>query len=205
MNIGGLSVFGDSRSDFGENKTKLFKKNLGITVEKFKYYLVPLWESDIKIDGVSMWEILCEYFPKFADMETERKSIIYRYSDYKEQLKSHVEFTKSEYDKENIPYYLIVKGNENCAYELINEKCVIPDYPAALGVFEESKEEVAAYYYDSNYYEKINKYMKIITNKNKTANMDINDSFSTVENYKSKFTLILENNIIDGTVKVRKK
>ena len=62
------------------------------------YYLIPVVDSDILLDGVLLKDILKKYFPELEERESQRVDIIYSTRYFmptpKEKLKKHNEKTK---------------------------------------------------------------------------------------------------------------
>lgn len=150
-----------------------------------KYYLVPIIDSEINLNGKSLRNILGASHPELVQREAERIGILYSVSpivempiSVKEKYKQHNVETKKMYEDAKVPYYLIAYGNDKCAEEILTKAKITGKYPAALGVRSVSKEKAEEYYAASNYKEKI--YSHLNNGQNISDN---NSSFSFTDVY----------------------
>lgn len=138
------------------------------------YYLIPVVDSDILLDGVSLKDILKKYFPELEERESQRVDIIYSTRYFmptpKEKLKKHNEKTKSIYNKKNIPMYLIAYGNSELeAREIVSGKSLFAKYNAALGIRKVTKEYAIKYFNENDYFNKVSNYFKHLNNEKITS------------------------------------
>lgn len=130
-----------------------------------KYYLIPMTENDIYLNGKSLRSILDSSHPELVQREIDRISILYSESPIiempehlKKEYNDHNVKTKEMFDEAQIPYYLIAYGNDECAKEILTKNEITSKYPAALGIRKVSKEKAIEYYINSDYETKISKY-----------------------------------------------
>lgn len=128
-----------------------------------KYYLIPIVEENIKLEGKSLYDIAKEYYPRFMELESQRVNLIYSTRMWKEmpheKLDQHHEKTTMEYRKAGLPKYLVAVGNDHDAREIFSGLSLVSDYDAALGIRSVSKEEAAKYMEESHYVDNVVKYL----------------------------------------------
>ena len=93
-----------------------------------KYYLIPLTEEDIYLNGKSLESILDSLYPELLQREIDRINILYSVSpmiemptSVKQRYEQHNIETKKMYDEAQVPYYLIAYGNDRCAEEILTK------------------------------------------------------------------------------------
>lgn len=127
------------------------------------YYLIPILDSSILLDGISLKDILKKCFPELSKREEQRVHIIYSTRYFmpipEKELKKHNEKTKLIYDEKNVPMYLIAYGNNELeAREIVSGKCLLANYEAALGVNKVTKDCAMKYFNENDYFNKVSNY-----------------------------------------------
>ena len=141
-----------------------------------KYYLIPIIEDDIYLDGKPLRNILELLHPELVQREKKRIEILYSIPPIfempkivKDKYEQHNIETKKMYEEAQVLEYLIAYGNDRCAKEIFTNTKIKGKYSAALGIRSVSKEKAMEYYITSNYAEKIHKYFNNIENINNNS------------------------------------
>lgn len=128
-----------------------------------KYYLIPIVDDNIKLEGKELRDIAREYYPLFAELESQRVNLIYSTRMWEEmpheKLKKFHEMTMEEYKKASLPTCLVAVGNDHEACEIFSGLSLVSDYDAALGVRSVSKDEAAKYMEEAHYVDKVVNYL----------------------------------------------
>lgn len=132
-----------------------------------KYYLIPILDRDILIDGTPTKEILKKNYPELYKMEEERICILYSSNPCetmpqkdKVRYREHIKNIKNKINELMVPPYIIAIGNGFEVKELLTGKPITTNYYSALAVREVSKEKALEHYYQDNYRERIVNFIK---------------------------------------------
>lgn len=131
------------------------------------FYLVPIIDSSIFLNGLSLRAILANTIPELLQREEEIINILYSTSPLvdmpeseKIRYKIHNEETKKLFEKKFIPQYLIVVGDKFYTGEIVTLTKISAEYPSALGIRKTSEDEAKKYYINSNYKNSIANYFE---------------------------------------------
>lgn len=132
-----------------------------------KYYLIPVFEKDILMEGTPLNEILKMNYPELYKMEEERIRIIYSSNPCetmpqkdKIRYREHLRFTKRKYNELMVSPYIIAVGSGFEVKELLTGKTITTNYYSALAVREVPKEKALEHYYRDNYRERLINFIK---------------------------------------------
>lgn len=160
--------------------------------ENKNYYKIPIFEQNIKIDNISLKEILKQDYQSLYDLYDERISIIWERGDegltkkQNESLNQNKEKREKKAEKLFIPLYLLAIGTDHITYEASTFKELKSDYEATLSVRKITKEEFTKLY-TRDYQVKVNKFINrkniklVVDNKNIEPSINIKPNLAIVK------------------------
>ncbi|MDE5587363.1 MAG: hypothetical protein K2I72_03215 [Bacilli bacterium] len=136
-----------------------------------KYYVIPLMESGILIPcgrgkNLPISEYVERYYPKLAQLESERISIIYS-GDYnapwtikqKVQLQNNALLKKQVANELGIPLHILAMNEGEKTYEVGTHSKIRSSSQVFLD-FREQPRNVFLTYYNGDYIERVKRFMK---------------------------------------------
>ena len=125
-----------------------------------RYYLISMVSSKVHVGGIVLRDMISKYYPNILKLE--------RITNYLDKINYYVgkkffKFTRSVYDKLNIPSYMVVEQDEDGEiYEFFTGEKVNCSSEHRGELWEMSYEKVFSYCIGDKYYYKINELFKLV-------------------------------------------
>ena len=134
------------------------------------YYLIPLSRSqDYFVGEKSLMEGLHQGFPKIYEAEVKRINLLRSSlcvnamsTHSKKQISKLEDYTNNLYAEAKLPKFIIARGCDHGAREILSGIVITPDFPAVLGIRKVKEEEAMNYFKKVDYSNKIINFLPYI-------------------------------------------
>ena len=142
------------------------------------YYLVPIDESSVSIDGVSLYDILKSNYPDLLELLEKKRQMYFSYNFNEEEYSNYVRRVDYRFEELGVPKYIILSSREHDFHELISGREVKCEFTSRMHLVD--YEKMIKYFNESNYALKIMDLFKTISLDNNITEAYIEGSIDGV-------------------------